>query len=126
MLKASALKFNETKRLAIQKEIKHILAYIDDEISKAHEGDKREANVLLPIQFSIPNVSNANAQRIIYSEVLLSLLGREFHVEIEITKDKALFDITWYSREELEQIDRQTKLIAKHSKKSSLNKDLNE
>lgn len=116
-IKASSLKYNDNKRKAIKKEVTTILQYIDDEIKKAYECDKRDATVNLPIQFSIPYMSNATAQRIIYYEILTSLIDRDFSVDIEITKDKAIFDITWYTREELTEIDHQITILANHSKK---------
>lgn len=124
-VKASSLKYNDNKRKAIKKEVSTILQYIDDEIKKAYDCDKRTVSVLLPIQFSIPYMSNSTAQRIIYFEILTSLLDRDFCVEIDISKDKALFDVTWYTREEIAEIDHQITVIANHSKKNPLNKDLN-
>lgn len=123
-LKASALKVNDSKRKAIKKEVTHILLYVDDEIKKAYDQDKHSVSVMLPIVFSLPHMSNSTAQRIIYYEVLINLLDREFLVEIDITPDKAIYEITWYSKEERDEINHQMVVLAKNTRKNPLNKDL--
>lgn len=123
-LKASVLKVNDSKRKIIKKEVMHILQYIDDEIKKAYDQDKHSVSVSLPIVFSLPHMSNSTAQRIIYYDVLTNLLDREFSVEIDITPDKAIYDITWYNKEERDEINHQMTVLARNTRKNPLNKDL--
>lgn len=116
-LKADVLKTNPNKLKAINKEVLGILAGIDDEIKAAYDKeDKGNAIVTLPITFSIPYMSNKNAQRAIYYKVLESLLGRGFEVDIYMAEDKTTFHIKWLSKEEEDDIGLQNNLLAKHTK----------
>jgi hypothetical protein len=117
MLKATTLKSNESQKKAFSKEIKGILGQIDDELKLAHDQGKHRIYTTLPITFSIPYMSNSDAQRIIYYKVLSSLLGRGFNVSIDLKKDSTVFEITWLSNDEFTEIELQNTLLAKHSKK---------
>lgn len=114
-LKASTLKSNEAQKKAIMKEVTSILGHIDDELKSVHEQGRHGVSLTVPITFSIPYMSNADAQRSVYYKILTSLLDREFHVKIELADDQSIFHITWLSEEEAKGIELQNALIAKHS-----------
>lgn len=116
-LKAENLKSNESQKKSLAKEVTGILGRIDDELKVGHEQGKHQIIAALPITFSIPYMSNADAQRIIYYRVLTSLLDREFHVKVSLKDTSTLFIITWLSNDELQDIELQTALLAKHSNK---------
>ena len=65
-LKASQLKTNETQKKAITKEVTPILARFDEELLEARKQGMRGVALTAPITFSIPYMSNAEAQRSIY------------------------------------------------------------
>jgi hypothetical protein len=116
-LKAASLKHNEAQRRGIKKEVLNILANMDNEIKIAHEqGKNYEVCVSVPITFSIPHMQNKDAQRMIYYEILKSLMERDFIVEIELNKDSTLFYITWLSSEEKTEIELQNNMLAKHTR----------
>lgn len=123
-LKASALKGNESQKRALSKEITCILGRIDDEIKTAHDQGKGKLVSTLPTIFPIPYMHNSDAQRVIYCKVLISLKNRGFHVEIEIKDSAALFYISWLSEEEWKELDEQTIILAKHTKKNATLQDL--
>lgn len=123
-LKASALKSNESQKRALSKEITCILGRLDDEIKLAHERGKNELVSTVPTIFPIPYMRNSDAQRFIYSKVLTSLLGRGYFVEIDIKDSAALLEIYWLSEEERNELNEQTMLLAKHTKKNKILKDL--
>ena len=116
-IKASQLKSNEAQNRAVMKEVMSILAYIDDKFKAANDEGIHNISVTVPIIFSIPNMSNKDAQRSIYYRILTSLLDREFEVVIELADDKSKFHITWLSDEEMKEIELQNALIVKHSRR---------
>lgn len=116
-LRANVLKSNESQKKSISKEVKAILGQIDDELKAAHECGRHEIGISVPITFSIPYMSNADAQRIIYYKILASLLEREFNVEIDLRKNATFFQVTWLSNDELAEVELQNTLLAKHTKK---------
>jgi hypothetical protein len=122
MLKANSLKHNDSQKKAIKKEVVTILNSMDNEIKLAHEqGKNYEVSITLPINFSIPYMSNKDAQRIIYYEILKSLSEREFIVEIDLQKNSTIFYITWLSNDEKLEIDLQNNLLAKHTRRNVIN-----
>lgn len=112
-LRASVLKTNEARKKALAKEITSILAHMDDELKIAHDKGMHGKSLTVPITFSIPYMSNADAQRYIYYHILTSLIDRDFHVKIELAEDKSTFHITWLSDDEAKEIEVQNALIAK-------------
>ena len=119
-LRASTLKKNESQVKVIKREVSHILNRMDDELKTAHETGQHQVSIPIPINFSIPYMKNCDAQRIIYYKILTSLLDREFHPTIELKKTSTIFHITWLSNEEMEEIDLQNAILAKHTKSKPL------
>ncbi len=118
-LKANNLKSNESQKKAVIKEVNAILAHIDDELKSAHEQGKHSIRTSVPITFSIPYMSNTDAQRSIYYKILISLLDRGFEVKITLGEKKSIFKVTWLSDEETKDIDLQNATIAKYSEPST-------
>jgi hypothetical protein len=124
-IKASALKNNNIQLEKIKKEINEILSLIDDKLKTAHEYGKHAVTVSVPIQFSIPYMANADAQRMVYYGILKSLKTRGFFPEIEMGKTFTLFHITWLSNEERKEISEQSGFIAQHTRKGNI-KDIDD
>lgn len=120
-LKASSLKSNEAQKKAINREISNILASMDESIKTAHEQGRHDVQTSLPIQFSVAYMSNKDAQRFIYYRILKSLLEREFMVEIDMNINSTIFYITWISKDEKEDLELQTSVLAQHTRKSQPN-----
>ena len=114
-LQANVLKTNPNKIKAVMKEANAILGRIDDEIKTAYERDESKVNVSVPITFSIPYMSNRNAQRNVYAKVLESLLDRGYIVHIYMVPDQTIFMINWLSEDEEKEIEVRNALLAKHT-----------
>lgn len=114
MIRADSLKSNEAQKRAIHKEATTILSHIDDELKTAHDQGKHGISLTVPITFSIPYMSNKDAQRAIYYKILTSLLDRQFEVKIELADSSSIFHITWISKEEAHDIELQNTLLAKY------------
>jgi hypothetical protein len=114
-LRADLLKTNENKMKSVMKEVNSILGHIDESIKNAHDQDKNNAIVSVPITFAIPYMSNKNAQRIVYYKILESLISRNYDVKISLEPDKTCFVIKWISDEEEKDIRIQNLLLAKHT-----------
>lgn len=114
-LKASVLKSNDSQRKALAKEIRSILGSIDDELKAAHERGEHSISTTVPITFSIPYMSNKDAQREIYYGILQSLKEREFNVTVHLGNDKTIFNIKWLSTEEEAEMELKHAELAKHS-----------
>ena len=117
-VKASKLKNNESQKSAINKEANDILGHIDDALKIAHEQGKHKISIPIPIQFSIPYMSNADSQRSIYYKVITSLISRDFNTQIELLDNASILHIKWLSEDEETEIEEQNNLIAKCSIKN--------
>jgi hypothetical protein len=117
MLKVSDIKVNVSENPLIIKEYSVLIKQIDEDILTASRAYKHSVTVTVPIVFSIPNVQNAAAQRVIYYKILTSLLQRGFETRIDLSSTSAAFIISWISEKEQQEIDAQTNLIAKYSRK---------
>jgi hypothetical protein len=120
-LKAGSLKSNNPQIAATTKESNQILASIDDSLKNAHEEGRHAIIYSCPINFSVPFMSNKDAQRMIYYKILTSLKERGFNVEIEIHKTETLFRVSWLSKEEIDEIEMQDDVLKKHIKKDLKN-----
>jgi hypothetical protein len=114
-IKANILKSSDAQKKAIAKEVTLILAHLDDELKIAHEQGKHFVAASVPITFSIPYMSNTDAQRIIYYKVLTSLLDREFNVKVQLEDTATIFHVRWLSDDEEKDIELQHSLLAKHT-----------
>jgi len=123
-LKASQLRTNQTQKREIEKQVKGILSHFDDEIKIAHERGIHEVKLSAPISFGIPYMGNKEAQRTIYYQILKSLLDREFNATIDIQENSTMFEITWITHDEKQDITSQTNLIARYTKKPIAKLDL--
>jgi hypothetical protein len=118
MLQAKQLKRSEAQKKFIRQCINSLLNKIDDDLKIAHEQGLNEAVVSLPTTFEIPYLrSNAEAQRIIYSSIIASLVDRDFIPEIDMRQDVTLITVTWMSTEDKDEILNQHDIIAKYSKR---------
>jgi len=121
-ISASELGINDVQRKHINKIVNDLKFDIFDEIREGYENGLHTVKSALPINFSINNMKNKAAQRVIYYKLLRILLDRGFDVKIDLKKDTTFFIISWFSQEELEEQQEQSALLAKYtinSKESS-------
>jgi len=117
LIDANALKTNDSQRAAINKEISGILGYIDEKVRAYHNEGIKVVPITLPTIFSLPNMSNKDAQRCVYYGVLQKLLDKHFNVEIDLKDKETIYTLTWLSDDERAEIDMQNAILAKYSKK---------
>ena len=117
MLHASSLKSNESQKKCIKILVKDLLSNIDSELKETHKDSKQHLETKLPITFTVPNMNNADAQRIIYSSIIESLEKRGFIVEIEIKSTSTILYIRWLNDDEHKEIEIQNLILVKHARK---------
>jgi hypothetical protein len=115
MIKAKALKSNDNQKKIIAKEVNSILGRMDEELKAAHDQGRHSIGIRVPTIFTIPNMSNKDAQRVVYYKILNSLLDREFVVKIQLQENESIFHITWVTEEEEKDIEIQNALIAHYT-----------
>lgn len=118
LMDADRLRNNNAQKRIIISQITDILQSIKEEIRDAYRGGLHEIDINLPITFSIPNTSNADAQRIIWGSILDSLTRKNYRVRLYPNDTKCILHITWLSREDESEIEYQTKLIARATRSS--------
>jgi hypothetical protein len=123
-LTADSLKNNEVQKRAVSREVKMVLAQIDDELKVAHSSGKHHAIVPAPITFSVPYMTGADSQRCIYFKILSDLIRRGFTVKINMKKDSTLFIVSWLSDDERKNLAEQNAIIAKYTVKDMKTVDL--
>jgi hypothetical protein len=68
----------------------------------------------LPQHLTAPGIKKADAQRIVYSAILRSLLQRDFQVKILLTSEMARLFIAWVKPVEKDELNAMTDLISSH------------
>lgn len=114
-LKAQTLKSADIQIEAVNREVADILARMDDEIKIEYEAGKHVAHCSVPIHFSIPYMTNSDAQRHVYVRIVRDLKKRGFDVKIRLGDPTVLFVISWLSDAEHREIDEQMRELAAHT-----------
>lgn len=116
-LQAKSLGQNNIQKRALRNTTVEILNRLDEELKIAFHEGKRNIITTLPIIFSIPNMPDKDAQRIIWSNIINSLIKRDFRVWINPIKSTCVLKVTWLSNEDEAETSRQMDLLVKHTKK---------
>jgi hypothetical protein len=115
-LKASALKENDIQKKTLLKEVKSILAHIDERIKISFDSGSRETvPVSVPIHFDIPYMANKDAQREIYYLVIKDLKKREFNVKIKLNEINTIFYVSWNTEDDKKVIEYKNTILAEHT-----------
>jgi len=118
LVDAEILKKSSEQREILRKSTTDILRSLMDDIMRAKQSYKSNLTTRLPITFQIPGLSNKDAQRIIWSNIITELNKKNYRVKINPSKDACLLQIIWISKEEESVIREQLDLIASHVDKS--------
>lgn len=118
IIDAEILKKSSEQRTLLRKSTTDILRSLMDDIMKAKQSYKNSTITRLPITFQVPGLSNKDAQRIIWSNIIKELNKKNYRVKINPAKDSCLIQIIWVSKEEESIIREQLDLIASHVDKS--------
>ena len=115
---AERLKKNSLQKKSLKENIHGILRQLNDEILSAKSVGNMEIKTTIPITFTSPNMSNKNAQRIIWSSIIKELNEKKYRVSINPKGDKCTLLIKWISKEEEKVVKEQMDLIASHVNKN--------
>jgi len=119
-IRAADIRRNNIQQIELKKNIHGILYSIDTDIKNALNAGLKSITYNAPIQFSVPNMTNKEAQREIYSEIISSLKKRKYNVQIDLNhQDRVTFYIDWILPEDEVRVKMQTDIIARHSKRTS-------
>ena len=118
LIDAEILKKSSEQRELLRKSTTDILRSLMDDIRKAKQSYKNSITTRLPITFQIPGLSNKDAQRILWSNIIKELNKKNYRVKINPKKDSCILQIIWISKEEEYIIKEQMSLIASHIDRS--------
>jgi len=113
--RANSLKSSGIYKAELMQIAKLLIRQVDDEIKAAFDSGKYRVVVSVPVTFQLKYGKNSDAQRIIYHTLLTSLIERDFLVEIDMQQESTLFNISWVSADEEEEIQMQNMVLARHS-----------
>jgi hypothetical protein len=111
LIDAHAMKSNSNQKRQIMEYINEIIIGINKELKEARLNGAYYIITELPIIFDINHMSNANAQRTIYSKIIEILRGKNFTVRINHTNNSCLLKISWFTVSEENEIQKQLQLI---------------
>ena len=114
LVDAEILKRSSEQKELLKKTINEILRSLMDDINTAKKSYRTNVKTTFPITFSIPGLSNKDAQRIVWSSLIKEINEKNYRIKIKPSKDKCVVQITWISSEEETIIRDQMNLIASH------------
>jgi hypothetical protein len=117
-----ARKSNLGDRL-IDQEVKKILKYIQGCILDAGKKGETFVIVTVPVNFDIPNITNKEAQTVIYYKIIEECLDKGFRVKISMDVSVVTYCIYWYAENSDRDLGKMREVIAKHAVKNSSQKD---
>jgi hypothetical protein len=117
LIHANSLKNNSLQKRQLKEIITDIIRRISQELIIAHREGKHSITTNIPITFTIPNMSNKDSQRVVWSNIIDELKSKSYRIWISPSKDTCHVKITWMSPDDENEITTQMKLIIKHTKR---------
>lgn len=119
---ANELKRNNQQKNAINIETKRLISIFSSEITEAYNNSLLSVSISVPIHFTINGMSNSEACKAIYSELIKELVKNNYDPRIETVKDgnilnDVIFHISWLSKAELRNKKQEAELLARYSYK---------
>lgn len=99
---------------SLRGEIKKHINYIQADIRAKHTAKIRHTTYDLPVNFVVPNMTNAEAQTHIYASIIEQLKFNKYAVRLEMAKkpkEICRLHISWISDQDLEEAERQRRII---------------
>ena len=115
LVHASKLRNNNLQKRNLKEVITDVIRQISHELVIAHREGRHDIITSMPITFSISNMSNSDAQRVIYASVIEELVTKDFRVWVHPAKDNCRLKITWMSPGDEAEMKYQIQLIARHT-----------
>lgn len=116
LINANTLRDSNVQKRAIKENIVEIIRKLNEDLITAHREGKHHIIAEIPIVFDVPHMSNTNAQRAIWSNIIEILKEKNYRVIININNKCCRLKITWMSQDDEKNITHQTQVIAEHSK----------
>jgi hypothetical protein len=116
IMDANNLKKNNIQKRNIKNNMVEILRKINDELAIAHKEGHHSIITSIPIIYNIPNMSNKDSQRYIWSSIIEVLESKNYRVWINPSADSCRLKITWMAIDDENEIKYHTKLLAAHSR----------
>lgn len=114
LVPANNLRNNSLQKRSLREAATEIIKRISQELITAHREGLHDIITEIPITFSIPNMSNKDSQRVIWSKVIDELKLKKYRVWISPAKDTCRLKITWMSPDDETEVKYQMQIIAKH------------
>jgi hypothetical protein len=111
LVEARVLRSQNTQKRCIDDYINSIAIQINTSLKMAKSDGKHFIIEELPIVYDIPNTSNNESQRIIWSTTIQNLKNKGFNVKINPNKDVCRLKISWISTMEEEEIQQQLRIL---------------
>jgi hypothetical protein len=110
------LRNNSIQMRSLREQITEIIKRLDDELKNSHHEGRHYIITSIPITFDIPNMTNKDSQRIIWSKIIQELKSKDYRVWIQPSNSVCRLKITWMRTTDDAEIILQTKTIADHTK----------
>jgi hypothetical protein len=108
---AYTLKSNNLQKKQIYEAGMEILKKIKEELHVAHMHGNHHIVTELPLVYDIPNMTNADAQRLIWSQIIELLQKKNYVVYINYNKSLCKLKISWLNSNDHKEIARQSRII---------------
>lgn len=117
IMHVNQLKNNSLRDRAISKYVTDIAKSVMEELRTANRIGYSVVSVHIPTVFSVPNTTNAEAQRIIWSSVIEGFERKGFGVSIDIKPDSCELTVALQDQDDVDLIATQHRIIASHASK---------
>lgn len=111
IIDSKILKGSNAQKRYIDDYLNSIIIQINTSLKMAKHSGAHCIIEEIPIVFDIPNMSNAESQRIIWSKVIETIQKKGFLVKINSNKDVCRLKIAWVSPVEEQEIRNQIKIL---------------
>lgn len=115
LISAHALRNNNLQKRHLVETTTEVVRRISQELISAHKEGRHHIITNIPITYNIPHLSNKDSQRIIWSNIIETIISKNYRIWISPGKDICRIKITWMSPEDETDIKTQMNLIAKHT-----------
>ena len=117
LIHANNLRNNNLQQRHLKEVITDIIRRISQELVVAHREGRHNIITSIPITYSIPNMSNKDSQRYIWSSIISELKNKSYRVWISPNNNACKIKITWMSPADEIDIKQQMNIIVAHTKK---------
>lgn len=115
LVDANTLKHNNAQKRQVKEFVTEIILQINKELKDARRDGRHFIISEIPFIFNIPNLTEADASRMIWSEVIQILKNKNFIVAINYNNNSCRLKISWLAPEEERTIQKQLQILDDHT-----------